>query len=339
MKILRIIGIALLVLLLAVAVLSLIAPKKMSVERETTINAPPQVVYDHVRSFSSFGKWSPWEELDPNMQKKYEGRDGEVGSTYHWAGNENAGKGVQEIVALQPNEQVDIKLTFTEPFASVANTQFLLSKTPEGNTKTVWSLESEMPIPFNVLGLLMNLSDGVGKDYEKGLAKLKTVCESAAANSTGGKVQEVQMPAKNYMTIRQKIKHQEIAKFFETNFTQMTFYLTKQKIRLSEAPAGLYYEYDETQKTTDLAAALLVPDNTPAGNNMTITKLPAAKYLSIDHYGDYAKLKDAHSMIEQEAKTRNLKLGSPVIESYVSDPTEEKDTTKWLTKVYYPVVE
>ena len=34
-------------------------------------------------------------------------------------------------------------------------------------------------------------------------------------------------------------------------------------------------------------------------------------------------------------KANNLPMQTQVIEEYVTDPMHEKDTTKWLTNIYY----
>ena len=42
-----------------------------TVERSATIDAAPERVYAQVAGFRRWTSWSPWEELDPNLERTY----------------------------------------------------------------------------------------------------------------------------------------------------------------------------------------------------------------------------------------------------------------------------
>ena len=65
------IGIAL--VLAAFSGLVAMQPAEMRVSRSATIAAAPAVVFAQVNDFRNWRGWSPWEELDPNLQRSYEG--------------------------------------------------------------------------------------------------------------------------------------------------------------------------------------------------------------------------------------------------------------------------
>jgi len=90
------------VLLLAVVV-GLLLPRQVRVERSISINRPASLVYAVVNSFQLFPKWSPWQDLDPNMHQSTEGpRDG-VGAKLVWSGNDKVGTGTQLILHGKPD--------------------------------------------------------------------------------------------------------------------------------------------------------------------------------------------------------------------------------------------
>jgi effector-binding domain-containing protein len=55
------------------------------------------------------------------------------------------------------------------------------------------------------------------------------------------------------------------------------------------------------------------------------------------HSGDYNNLKSTHDQVNQYIQFKKLQIVGAPWEVYVTDPTVEKDTTKWVTEVYYPV--
>ncbi len=61
--------IGLIALVVILAVIGLILPRHVQVKRFVTINRPASLVYATVNSFVLFPKWSPWQDLDPNMSQ------------------------------------------------------------------------------------------------------------------------------------------------------------------------------------------------------------------------------------------------------------------------------
>ena len=148
------------------------------VNRSTTIDADPARVHALVNSFHEWQKWSPWEGLDPNLQRTYSGPDSGVGAHYAWKGNRKAGEGNMVITAEAPLE-VDVKLDFLKPFSASNLVQFILVPEGTGATKVEWRMEGEQKGVWGLAGRFMNMDKLVGKDFEKGLAQLKSVAESS----------------------------------------------------------------------------------------------------------------------------------------------------------------
>jgi Polyketide cyclase / dehydrase and lipid transport len=151
-----------------------------TVERSTTVQAEPARVYEQVEDFHRWPTWSPWEELDPDMERTYSGPERGVGSVYSWSGNRKAGEGRMEIArANEPNE-VQVDLQFIKPFKSSNVTSFRFD--PEGDgTRVTWSMTGPRSFAVKIMGLFKSMDKMVGPDFEKGLARLKQVSESATS--------------------------------------------------------------------------------------------------------------------------------------------------------------
>ncbi len=148
------------------------------VERTTTIDAPPAHVYERVGNLERWGEFSPWDELDPHMTKTFNGEPGTVGSTYHWTGNRKVGEGNMTIRDTTPNERVVLDLKFLKPFRSESVTELDVTPT-DGGTEVTWRMTGATTFMVRVMSLFGKTMDKmVGPDFEKGLAKLKTVTEA-----------------------------------------------------------------------------------------------------------------------------------------------------------------
>ena len=168
------------VLVVAVAaVLGLAAtkPDAFRVQRTGTFNAPPDKIFPHLNDFHKWAAWSPWEKLDPEMKKTHSGPDRGKGTVYEWEGNKQVGKGRMEILEESPPSKMLIKLDFFKPFEAHNTTTFTLDR--QGDSTTVkWAMDGKQPFMFKLMGLFCNMDKMIGKDFEKGLANLKSIVEA-----------------------------------------------------------------------------------------------------------------------------------------------------------------
>ena len=75
---------------------------EFTVVRETHIDADPARVHALIDDFHQWTQWSPWEGLDPAMEREYSGAERGVGAHYAWLGNRKAGQGSMQIVGSNP---------------------------------------------------------------------------------------------------------------------------------------------------------------------------------------------------------------------------------------------
>lgn len=144
------------------------------IERSTTIAAPPSAIYPLLIDFAEWQKWSPWEELDPNLQRDYSDPSAGVGASYRWSGNKKAGEGRMEFTGAQEPTQVSVQLEFIKPWKATNSVLFELTPVGEG-TEVRWLMSGKKSIIMR----FVPLDKVVGKDFEKGLARLKAQAEGA----------------------------------------------------------------------------------------------------------------------------------------------------------------
>ena len=162
-------------------------PSSFSVERSAAIAAPADVVYDHIENLRAWEAWNPWAKLDPQMKSRYAGPEAGVGASSSWEGP-NAGKGRMTITSVKPDREVEIKLEFMAPMEATDRALFTLTPA-EGATRVTWRMEGRNGFVGKAFGLVMDMDQMVGSEFEKGLAAMKTVAEadarSRAASPTG----------------------------------------------------------------------------------------------------------------------------------------------------------
>ena len=172
--------IALAIIVVLFVVIVAMRPPEFRVERSATMNAPPNVAFDQVNDFRKWQTWSPWENLDPNLKRSYEGPPSGKGSMYSWVGNKQVGEGRMTIMETRPSELIRIKLEFIKPFAATSTAEF--NFVPQAaQTNVNWSMQGKNNFMFKAMGMFCSMDKMLGGQFEKGLTDLKSIVESPTA--------------------------------------------------------------------------------------------------------------------------------------------------------------
>ena len=156
-------------------------PDTFRIQRSAIMKAPPVKIFALINDFHNWGSWSPWEKLDPLMKKTHSGAANGLGAVYEWEGNKQVGKGRMEITEASSPSNVTIKLDFFKPFEAHNTAEFTLAGQGD-STNVSWTMLGRQPFMFKVMGVFFSLDKMIGKDFETGLANLKSITEKEATN-------------------------------------------------------------------------------------------------------------------------------------------------------------
>lgn len=164
------------VLIGGVLLLATTQPESFNVKRSIAIKAPAAKVFAMIDDFHQWSAWSPWEKLDPAMSRTFSGPSSGKGAIYGWNGNSDVGEGRMEILTSTPPTKILIKLDFITPFEGHNTAEFTLE--PQGEmTKVTWDMYGPMPFVSKLMSVFVSMDTLIGKDFEAGLANMKTVAE------------------------------------------------------------------------------------------------------------------------------------------------------------------
>ena len=175
-EIIAIIAVVLAIVIAIVLILAATKPTRFSVQRATTVRAPPERIFPLISDFHRWGSWSPYENKDPAMKRSFSGAADGKGAVYGWEGNKNVGSGRMEILDTLVPSKIVIKLDFFTPFEGHNTAEFTML--PQGDaTNLTWLMHGPAPFMSKVMQVFINLDRMIGKDFEIGLANLKRLTE------------------------------------------------------------------------------------------------------------------------------------------------------------------
>jgi uncharacterized protein YndB with AHSA1/START domain len=209
MKVLKFLLYIILGLAALVVALGIFGKKAYHLERTVTIKAPLSTVHEMVSHWSHFPAWSPWQQLDPNVVTKIDGKDGTAGAKFSWVGNKNAGEGSMTFTEVAQNK-VAFDIAFVKPWKTAAPSAIAMQETPEG-VQTTWAFDMHIPFPFNGFALFTDIDRGVGKDFADGLQRLKSLCETETRklDNALSAITVVPVPNQTWLGFRKKIPMSE----------------------------------------------------------------------------------------------------------------------------------
>jgi hypothetical protein len=167
------VGAVIVVFLIVVA----LQPSDFKVERSATLRAPAPAAFAQVNDFQNWQAWSPWEKVDPQIKRQYEGPKAGMGAVYAWQGNKDVGEGRMTITDSKPAELVRIKLEFFEPFAANNTAEFSFKPAGPDSTAVTWTMTGQNNFLSKAICMFMDMDKMVGGMFEQGLAQMKTTVE------------------------------------------------------------------------------------------------------------------------------------------------------------------
>lgn len=325
----------LLILVIAYCALCALGTKSFTTERSLKIDAPKAMLFNIVNDFKTWEQWSPWYGKDPEMKVEYGAITKGVGAKYSWSGNEQVGTGTMTSIESTAPAVHKSKMEFDDyDDPSIAEFNF---NEVDGQTEVTWKLHAE-DLPFLVRGIMTitGAKKAMDKDFDNGLAKMAALAADRIKNKMydGYKINEKTLPEKHYILSRQEVAIKNVQQFYATNLGSLFGKAQRSEVEMDGRPCGMFFKLDNAAKKADMAAAIPIKEALAIQGAQSLS-LPESQVLQVNYYGDYKGLHKAHAAIETYMTDYGILHNPPYIEEYMTDPGEEPDPAKWLTKLTY----
>jgi hypothetical protein len=160
----------------AVALVFLRSPE-YRIERSIQVYAFRSEIFGLLNDLHRWADWSPWETLDPSRLRSFSGPASGIGSSYAWSGKGRVGEGRMTIIESRPDEVVGITIEFFRPFKAICSMELSL-RADSGATRVTWTMTGTNTMAAKLFSLVSDMEKAIGRDFERGLSTLKTVCEA-----------------------------------------------------------------------------------------------------------------------------------------------------------------
>lgn len=338
MRVLKIIGGVVVILIVAMVVFALLQPEEGHYERSIVIDAPPEVIYEEIDDVRSLDAWSPWYELD-TAAFTYEGPESGVGGISRWESEHpELGAGSSEIIETEENKMVKTRLQFYDSDGNFYST-IRLDEAPEG-TKVTWSYDFEdLDLMMRFFTGFMDMDEMMSTKFDAGLNKLKQIAESKPSLSNGAEIVVVNVEPITYIGLEATVdasNSEAISATMAELYGKLMKYSEETSTEMTGAPIAVYKSFGEDE--VEVVCGLPVAEGTTVRHEqITVGSTLGGEAVKTVHRGAYDNLPFTYDKLNQFMQENNFQVVGQPYEIYITDPEEVSDTAQWVTEVYYPI--
>ena len=181
MKILKIIGWSILVMISIPLIAAQFVPKQYTVSVSEIIQSPRKDVYEYMRILENQKDYSIWVMADPDLKPEIIGTDGTKGAIQRWNSKlDEVGEGEQEITYLDIN-RMDVDLRFIRPFKGRAKASNIFNPISENETSVTSVFYSDNTYPMNLPSYVFGRKM-IREAQQQNLRNVKAIIEKTKSN-------------------------------------------------------------------------------------------------------------------------------------------------------------
>lgn len=319
-------------LIVALLLIGFVLPGKLEVTKSISIQAPASAVFEEINDLKRWETWQYWNTLDPtDMKIKYGEKTVGTGASYSWD-SPVLNTGTITLTESIPDKSVAITMDFD---GNPANGVYALE--PDGeNTKLNLNFYSDAGM--NPIGRWINvfMKGEIEKSFDYAGEKIKTIAEAKPKFTYV--ITEENLPAISYVGIMHTMSPKDpvaISAQMAKMYGELETMLKKAKVEVTGYPFALYPSY--TEESMDMICAMPVAADAKLPAKYKVETLEGGNMIKGIYKGDYNNLMALHMELDQYLQYKKLTMNGAPIEVYVTDPMLEKDTSKWITEIYYPI--
>ena len=144
-----------------------------------------------------------------------------------------------------------------------------------------------------------------------------------------------QIDAQPILGIRTSATKQELGQVMGPLFGEVYGHIQQR----GQAPAGMpfsvYYSMDGD--SIDLQCGMPVAQPMEGSGRIEAGELPGGTVATVTHMGPYDALPQTWAALMEWIRSQGLQPSGAPWEVYVTDPTAERDQSKWRTDIFFPV--
>ena len=306
-----------------------------SIERSKIINAPKTSVYNYVNDYRNWADFGSWVIEDPEMKMQFSQNTIGTGASYTWDGKD--GNGSMQTLFAKENDSISQKMDYNGTNSSV----YWNFKDTIGGTKVTWRSQGKMSFLFKIYTALNGGVDKIiGSMYEKSLVNLDKALDYEINTFSVKADGLVKKPQQFYLAQTFTSEIGKVNKNFKIVTPKITTFCEENNIPIIGKPFIIYHNYDLVKQLTKISICVPIKNEIfiSAGSDIMSGKLEPYDAVKTTLTGDISHIKNGYDKAVELLNKNQLTPDPNIshIEIYVTNKSEVKNPSKWITEIYIP---
>jgi len=335
MNTIKILVTILLVAILGALTWAIFLPSDINISKSIEIEAPVNKVFKQVNNFRNWGNWAPYQ--DSSYNARFEGNNTGVGAKMLWS-DEKEGESINTIIVSEKNKKIVTELAFNEDKKAMS---IFLFKEQGGITEITWQMNlKDLSYPFGRFVGYM-IQKGAEYNFTLGLTSLKKFVESNkdVPDYNGYQIHDDIIVAKSFIGKDAKSTMTDFHKTIGDNFKEIINLMGSNNIAPTGYPVIVWNNY-KPEGISEFTCLMEINSKSEVKNiNYNMHRsFPERRVVWLEYRGSYEKSSIAWETLDSYITNQELQMNGSPYEEYVTDPSTEPDTNKWITNIYFPVM-
>lgn len=324
-------GIITVVAVVLLCLLSFMLPKDYDVRTKVKIEAPKNFSFNLINHLKYQAQWNAKAILDSTFSTSEAATAMGNGAFVDYKSN-MYGDGSIHIKYTNGNDSIAISDGPTEK--ALRFFEFKCADLQGGLSEVAVHAQSTSGFISNLWNFLHRWK--LQKQVDQSLSIIKQIAEDRYIRKmyNGYEIKQKAMNHKYFITQRSDVSFENMAQFYTQNISALYQKALANNITTNGMPCALFYQWDEKNKKTNMAAALPTLIETNLKDTEAVTLEPKLA-LMIAYKGPNSQSGKAHLAIDDYMLDFNLKNDVPIMEEYMTDPASGTAPQEWLTNIYY----
>lgn len=163
--------------------------------------------------------------------------------------------------------------------------------------------------------------------------------DPAAGNQTAPAytIETLTLTPQPVLVIRAQAAPEELEATMNALMVRLIAYAMMRRIDLAGPPLARYHTRTDERVDFEAAIPTVKPLDGDPERGITSAALPAGPAIATVHRGAYESLPAAHAALARWARAHGRKPAGGAWEVFLTNPIQERDVSRWRTKVFLPL--
>ena len=145
----------------------------------------------------------------------------------------------------------------------------------------------------------------------------------------------VELKPQDALAIKEEVANPEIPRRMGEIFGELMAFIQRNRVQAAGPPFALYHSWNDAKTVMEVGFPIASP--VKGDGRVQPLVLPGGRVVNGSHVGPYDRLQETYGAMMKWMAEKGVKPAARMWEVYMTDPQKEKDPSKFVTQLFWPI--